>query len=148
MNKIRLLLPCLLLFSCMPNENSYNENLAKSYGADEYGMKKYIIAFLNEGPNRDQEKSVRDSLQRAHMDNINRLAAEGKLVLAGPFLSEGPLKGIYIFNVSSIEEAKALTETDPAVQAGSLVLELKEWYGSAALVGLNKAHESIAKKNH
>ncbi len=29
----------------IPTNNSYDEILAKKYGADEYGMKKYVIAF-------------------------------------------------------------------------------------------------------
>ncbi len=69
----------------------------------------------------------------------------GKLVLAGPFMDEGDLRGIYIFNVTTIEEAQSLTETDPAIQAGSLVMELKPWYGSAALMGVNSEHDRISK---
>ncbi|MCB0479200.1 MAG: hypothetical protein KDC84_13615 [Crocinitomicaceae bacterium] len=123
----------------------YDSLLAKEYGADDYGMKKYVIAFLKSGPNRDQDSATRAKLQRAHLDNITRLANEGKLVLAGPFFGNGELRGIYIFDAQSIEEAEALTNSDPAIKAGSLVMELKEWYGSAALMGLNEVHEKIAK---
>jgi len=79
------------------------------------------------------------------MDNINKLATNGKLVLAGPFFGNDDLRGIYVFNVKTIEEAQALTETDPAIKAGSLVMELKEWYGSAALMAINDIHKSLAK---
>ena len=79
------------------------------------------------------------------MANIGRLAKAGKLVLAGPFLEEGELRGIYIFNVVSIEEAKALTASDPAIQAGSLIMELKTWYGSAALTEMNELHKIMSK---
>lgn len=80
------------------------------------------------------------------MANINRMAEEGKLVTAGPFMDDGELRGIYIFNVATVEEAKALTETDPAVQAGRLVMELHPWYGSAALMEMNNLHKKLAKK--
>jgi uncharacterized protein YciI len=50
-----------------------------------------------------------------------------QLILAGPFMGDGEIRGIYIFNVKTLEEAKALTETDPAIQAGSLVMELLPW---------------------
>lgn len=133
-----------------PSENcdtSYNFMNSIDYGADDYGMKKYIMAFLKMGPNRNSDSTEAAELQKAHMANIERMAEEGKLVLAGPFFGVDSLRGIYIFNVSSIEEAEALTNSDPAIQAGSLQMELKEWYGSAALMALNPIHNHIAKKS-
>ncbi len=123
----------------------YDSLLAQKYGADQYGMKKYVVAFLKTGPNREKDSTKRAELQAAHMENIGRLAKEGKLVLAGPFFGSGELRGIYIFDVKTIEEAEALTNTDPAIQSGSLVMELKEWYGSAALMGVNETHDKISK---
>ncbi len=108
-------------------------------------MKQYVMAFLKRGPNRDRSKEESDRLQRAHLDNISRLAEEGTLVLAGPFISDGDLRGIYVFDVKTVEEAKALTETDPAIQEGSLIMDLIPWYGSAALTELGELHEQIAK---
>lgn len=126
----------------------YNEADAKKYGADDYGMKKYVMAFLRKGPNRDLPKEEADKLQAAHMENIGNMAEAGKLVLAGPFFGDGDLRGIYIFDVTSIEEAKALTNSDPAIQAGSLEMELMEWYGSAGLMAVNDIHKSISKSSH
>jgi uncharacterized protein YciI len=80
------------------------------------------------------------------MENINRMAAEGKLVIAGPFADDGPIRGIYIFDVPTVAEAEALTRTDPAIQAGSLAMELHPWYGSAALMMVNEVHERIQQK--
>ena len=108
-------------------------------------MQQYFMAFLKRGPNRSQDSITKVNLQRGHMDNINKLANEGKLVLAGPFFGTDDLRGIYVFDVQSIEEAKQLTETDPAIKAGSLEMELKEWYGSAALMAINDLHKKIAK---
>jgi uncharacterized protein YciI len=121
----------------------YDEALATSLGADEYGMRPYVIAYLKAGPNQDQTEEEATKLGQAHMANIRRLGDEGKRVLAGPFLDEGEVRGLYVFAVSSIEEAKALTETDPAVQAGRLTLELHPWYGSAALVLVNGLHKKL-----
>lgn len=124
----------------------YDAALAERVGADEYGMKSYVMAFLKRGPNRGQSEEEAKRLQRAHLDNIKHLADEGKLVLAGPFIEEGELRGIYLFNVTSIEEARALTARDPAIKAGRLVMELHPWYGSAALMEVNKLHHKLAKK--
>lgn len=127
-------------------DTSYNFMNTVEYGANDYGMKKYVMAFLKMGPNRSTDSTEAANLQMAHMANIERMAEEGKLVLAGPFFGGDSLRGIYIFNVNTIEEAEALTNSDPAIQAGSLQMELKEWYGSAALMALNPIHNHISKK--
>lgn len=122
----------------------YDSLRAQEYGADPYGMKKYVLAFLYSGPNRNQDSVAAAELQNAHQENIVRMAEEGKLVLAGPFMDNGDLRGIYIFNVETVEEAEALTNTDPAIQAGRLRMELKEWYGSAALMAVNDLHKTLS----
>lgn len=123
----------------------YDSLYAKKIGADQYGMRKYVMAFLKKGPNRDRSEEEAKKLQAAHMANIGRMAKEGTLALAGPFMHDGDIRGIYIFAVETVEEAKALTETDPAIQAGSLVMELIPWYGSASLMELNALHPKGAK---
>ena len=125
----------------------FDAEMAEKLGADDFGMSQYVMAFLKKGPNRPTDEKVANELQAAHMANIQRLAQAGKLALAGPFMDDGELRGIYIFNVSSVEEARALTETDPAVKAGSLVMELHPWYGSAALKRVNDLHSATAKKS-
>ena len=127
-------------------EVAYDSTLAVHLGADDYGMKAYVLAYLKRGPNRDQDSVTAAAMQKAHLQNIGRMAAAGKLVLAGPFLDDGDTRGIYIFNVATIEEAKALTETDPAIAAGRLVMELHPWYGSAAMSLINPLHNRLKKK--
>ncbi|TDR22758.1 YciI family protein [Marinicella litoralis] len=126
----------------------FNAELAEHLGADDYGMKMYVMAFLKKGPNRDQSAEEVIQLQQAHMANIKRMAEAGDLVMAGPFGNNDlGMRGIYIFNVTTIEAAKALTATDPAIQAGSLVMELIPWYGSAALMQVNEIGATLAKKS-
>ncbi len=125
----------------------YDADLAKKVGADEYGMKTYVMAFLKAGPNRLKDSTARNQLQMAHLKNIMRLADEGKLIVAGPFMDDQPIRGIFIFNVSTVEEAKKLTETDPAIKAGTLIMELHPWYGSAALVEAFHLHKKVEKKS-
>jgi uncharacterized protein YciI len=127
-------------------ENKPDTALIKELDADAYGMHHYVMAFLKKGPNRSQDSATAAALQAAHMKNIERMAEEGKLAIAGPFLDNGEIRGIYIFNVRTVEEAKALTETDPAIKAGRLVMELHPWYGSAALLKVNEIHKKIQSK--
>ena len=77
---------------------------------------------------------------------FERLAREGKLLYAGPFLDTGEVRGIYLFNVQTIDEAKALTETDPAIREGRWIMELHPYYGSAALMKIPEIHERVQKK--
>ncbi len=134
--------------ACAPAPTSgHDPELAQRLGADEHGMHRYVIAFLKAGPNRGQSAEEGKQLMQAHLANIVRLAEAGSLVVAGPFLDEGPLRGIYIFKVATVEEARALTATDPAIQAGRLEMELHPWYGSAALQEVNGLHKRLQKKS-
>jgi uncharacterized protein YciI len=127
-------------------EAKYDENLAKSLNADEYGMKKYVFCLLKSGTNTTESKEETKKLFEGHMANINKLAKEGKLVVAGPFMkNDRNYRGIYIFNVETVEEAKALVATDPAIQSKLLEAELTPWYATAALLETLKIHEKIAK---
>jgi uncharacterized protein YciI len=126
----------------------YDQALAEELVADEWGMHRYVLALLKSGPNRDQDSTTAAELQAAHMANIERMAEEGDLVLAGPFLDDGDLRGIYVFDVETIEEARALTESDPAIQAGRLEMELHPWYGSAALMQVNEVHQKLMKTSY
>jgi uncharacterized protein YciI len=89
---------------------------------------KYVFGLLVRGPKwTAAETEETKKLQEGHMANINRLAEAGKLVLAGPFFDSGERRGVFIFKVDTLEEAQALTETDPAVKAGRLKIELHRW---------------------
>jgi uncharacterized protein len=134
---------CCTMSSNRLQAQEYDSVKAVAYGADAYGMKQYVMAFLKSRPNTELSREERAEVMQAHLANILRL----ELVLAGPFLDEGPLRGIYIFNVASLEEAAALTATDPAIQAGTLEMELHPWYGSAALLDLTKIHYTLARQS-
>lgn len=112
----------------------YDSTLAIKYGADDYGMKNYVLAILKTGSNTTADKAFIDSCFTGHMANIVRLANEGKLIVAGPLGKNDKFyRGIFIFNVSSIDEARELVETDPAINSRLLDVDLYNWYGSAAL---------------
>lgn len=138
----------LLMTNLSVAQQDYDAELAQSLGADDYGMKIYVLALLKPGPNQDQDQETAQQLQQAHLANIRRLAEAGQLVLAGPFMpNEQDLRGIYVFDVATVEAAKQLTETDPAIQAGRLRMELIPWYGSATLPMINQWHKKISKKS-
>jgi len=86
------------------------------------------LAFLVRGEKWTPDQTPEtEAIQKAHLENINRLAEMKKLVVAGPFGDNGKLRGIFVFRVGSMEEARALAETDPAVKAGRLALIVHPW---------------------
>ena len=65
------------------------------------------LAFLTRGPKWTPTESPElEELQKAHLANIQRLATMKKLVVAGPFDDEGNLRGIFVFRVDTLAEAK------------------------------------------
>ena len=127
------------------NEIVYDSIRAKKLGANQLGMKKYIMVLLKKGPNRELDEQETLNVQTMHMANIRALAQQGIMVLAGPFGGDGDLRGIFVLNMESIEAAEHLISFDPAIKEGTLVMELYEWYGSAALMEVNEIHNQIAK---
>ena len=124
----------------------YDPELAKSLGADDYGMKLYVMVILKTGSNTLEDKTILDSLFAGHLENIGRLANMGKLIVAGPLgKNENSYRGIFILNVTSFEEANELLQTDPAIKDKIFETELYNWYGSAALPEYLKFHETIEK---
>jgi uncharacterized protein YciI len=127
--------------------SSFDPELAKKLGADERGMKSYVLCILKTGPkDAEIQGNARKEIFAGHFANIGRLAGEGKLAVAGPFgKNERSYRGLYIFNVATVEEAEQLVILDPAVKAGVFVYELTPWYGSAAMMVVNETHKRLEK---
>jgi uncharacterized protein YciI len=126
----------------------YDETLAKKLGADNYGMKMYVLVILKSGTNTTETKAKTDSLFAGHMANIGKMVEMQKLVVAGPMgKNDKNYRGIFILNTKSTEEAKQLLENDPAIKAKLLEPELYNWYGSAALAEYLPFHDKIQKSS-
>jgi uncharacterized protein YciI len=97
-------------------------------------METYYVGLIYRGPSWTPEQTPETAaLQEAHLANIRRLAGSGTLVLAGPFTDGGDLRGMFVFHVGTIEEAAALCDSDPAVKAGRLRVELHPWYSAKGI---------------
>ena len=128
----------------------YDKELARKLGSDDYGMRSYILVILKTGINQTTDKNELQELFRGHMNNINRLVEEGKMVVAGPLgKNDKTYRGIFILkDIGTIDNAKELLQTDPAIKAGILDVELYNWYGSAALPEYLPASDKIWKVKH
>ena len=123
----------------------FDPKLAQSAGADDNGMRPYVLVILKTGT-RVPDGPERTEMFKGHFANINRLAGEGKLVLAGPLDGVDGWRGLFVFATPEIEEAKKLVATDPVVIKGEMVPEFHKYYGSAALMLVNDLHAKLAKK--
>jgi uncharacterized protein len=128
-------------------EPGYDADLASRLGADERGMRTYVLCILKTGPrDADVKGDERKKIFAGHFENIERLANEGKLAVAGPFgTNDKAYRGLYVFAVATIEEAEKLVALDPAVKAGVFVPDLTPWYGSAGMMVVNDTHRRVTK---
>lgn len=144
-----IILICPVLSFAQQENQDFDQALADSLQADKYGMKMYVLAILKTGETKIEDEKKVSELFRGHMDNINRLVEENKLIVAGPLgKNDKSYRGIFILNVQTIKDAEKLVETDPAVNSGMLAVEFYEWYGSAALPVYLDTAKKITKENH
>jgi len=123
----------------------YDAGLASKLGGDDNGMRPYVMVILKTGPTPKPKGKERDEMFKGHFANIERLASQGKLVLAGPFDGVDGWRGMFIFAVNDIDKAKLLAATDPVIASGEMVAEYHKYYGSAALMQVNETHNRITK---
>jgi uncharacterized protein YciI len=88
--------------------------------------RRYTLVFLRQGPALRDDEARNQRLQLEHLQHLTKLQMVGKLVLNGPILAEHEILGISVYAVE-LDEARALAEADPKVQAGYLTVEAIPW---------------------
>ena len=106
--------------------------------ADKDVMHRYYMVLLRRGPAWTADKTPESQkLGEGHMANIHKMAAAGKLIVAGPFEApEGDrsaLAGVFVFDVATKQEVEALVAGDPAVAAGRFTVEILPWWSKERL---------------
>lgn len=126
--RMRLLSIYSIVFLCLVGAGNVCDGQESKPEEKKYEMKQYWMVFLKAGPHRDQDSVTAAKIQKGHLANISRLAALGKILVAGPFGDDGDPIGIFIMDCKDEAEAKDLCATDPAIQSGRLVAEIRPWW--------------------
>jgi uncharacterized protein len=90
-----------------------------------------------------------EEIQRAHLAHLGAMAGAGKMVVAGP-LGDQPdpkLRGICLYRVGSLDEARKLAEEDPAVKAGRLEVVVMTWYVQKGALAFPQADAVAGRKD-
>ena len=93
-------------------------------------LESYTFGLLRRPPDApDLPEEELDELQRRHLDHLDDLRRRGVLAVAGPFgdQPDESWRGFCLYRVG-IEEARALAEQDPSVQAGRLAVDVMTWF--------------------
>lgn len=85
----------------------------------------YYMALLHRGAGWNSDKSDQTRrIEMTHARYLDSLADTGKLAIAGRCIDDGVLRGVFVFKVGSLDEARALSNANPVVKAGRLVVDV------------------------
>jgi uncharacterized protein YciI len=106
-------------------------------GTETSNQADYVFVYLRAGLESAHENGIDpETLQVRHIANIQKLAEEHSLLVAGPFREGSPdpdLRGLFVLDVADVERAKDILQTDPAVASGALVPIVLRWRATKSL---------------
>jgi len=90
----------------------------------------YTLVLLRRGLlAHEYEGAELDRLQEAHLAHLRAMHERGVLLVAGPFdkQEDETFRGLCLYR-APLDEARALAESDPSVQAGRMAVQAMEWW--------------------
>ena len=151
MHKKLIYIGCVFWMAIGIGQNNivnFDESLAASMGADEYGMKSYFLVLLQTGNATEFSEEETSKHFLSHLQNIIKYTAQKKIIVSGPVgKNEAGLRGSFIYNVATEQEVTQILQEDGAIVSGLLKAEILPWYGSAALPTYLETHAKIQKKS-
>ena len=91
-------------------------------------MKQYWMVMLYKGANRMHSESDAEKIQQAHLANINWLAENGTIIMAGPMGYDKDLRGLFIMDGKDSAQIAGYIKSDSAIITGRLRFEIHPWW--------------------
>jgi uncharacterized protein YciI len=91
----------------------------------------YELVVLRRPEHRPElDDAAAELLQRQHLGHFATMTEAGHLKVAGPLVDQpdDSWRGVCLYQVGSLHEARRLAELDPAIRAGSLRCDVMTWY--------------------
>jgi len=92
---------------------------------------RYELVLLRWPEGRSEiDTATVDRLQAEHLGHLAEMREAGHLKVAGPLADQvdESWRGICLYQVGSLSQARRLAESDPAVRAGRLAIDVMSWY--------------------
>jgi uncharacterized protein len=76
------------------------------------------------------DDATAELFQRQHLGHFATMKEAGYMKVAGPLDNQPDenWRGVCLYQVGSLAEARRLAESDPAVRAGRFVVDVMNWY--------------------
>jgi uncharacterized protein YciI len=87
-------------------------------------MTPYVLAIYVAGPKHLEESPQQMELAKQHLKFIRRMIEQKKYMFAGPLTDNGDMLGVAVVSAASIDEARQITNADPAIAAGHMAAQL------------------------
>ncbi len=88
----------------------------------------YCWGFLNAHEERAEIPDAQaQEIQKGHLEHMERMAAAGRLLAAGPLATPGGPRGLLVYKCDSAAQAEEWTKPDPAVVNKRLRVEMYRW---------------------
>lgn len=149
MTKLLAALLCSLALSAQaqtPPAPAFDEALAQRTGANENGMRSYVLVILKSSSTPVPKGEARDAMFRGHFANMKRLSEAGILKVAGPLDGQLGRRGVFILAVPDVETARQHVATDPVIVQGEMEAEYHRFFSSAALMLIPELAPQVTKK--
>jgi len=131
----------MLAIQSLAQEPVYETNMVAAPGADDHGMKAYVLVILKTGDNPITKQPIPGSIFIGRMNNIRSMADEGKMMIAGHlFPNDNAYRCNFILNTTSPEDACGWVNTDRAVKSKVMDAELYKWYAWASPPAYHEVH--------
>lgn len=107
---------------------------AKKQPAPPAGMRVYYVGLLKKGPKwNPAEEADMAKFLADHVAYLAKLEKDGRVAVAGSFLGSSNLRGMVIYKVRTLPEAREIVKEDPGVQSGRLLIDLYPWMSADGL---------------